>query len=607
MLASLALGLLGAVALCWEALAAGSRRIVGAPDAETWSFLWGHAWMRRSLLEEGRFPLHTTWIDFPDGGTLWLKDSLSAFFLLPLNLLAGPESAYDASVVLHLAGACVAATLFARALGAGWLASLAAGPLHAFMPHTLGEAYNGNIEAISTAFTPLWGWALLRVVQRPGWASVAAAALTLPLLVWANQYWTIAMALVSPLLLGLALWQETEGRARRLGWVVLAVALGTVLSLPILLGLRANLVATDSLTFFDDARILLQEPYLTDLRHYLQPLAPLGDGPGTTLQDIAYPGWLLVLLCLLAPLARPRSPWAWLLPALGLAFLVLSIGPAASWNGTLLRTAGGSPVWLPWAYLISDTPVLESMTLPHRLAVPAGAFFAAGAALTLDRLAQRGRSGAAIALGLALLAAAEIALVPGYRLPLRTSRLDRPAHALLLAEAPGDGAVLNLPQRTGLNKARVLLWYQVLHGRPTSQTLRHGGASSAGESVPFVKAAWRWERWLARGWRPDQLQPPRDDSTEALERVGFDYVVIHGRLFDDLAHGDAQVHEALVKRWSSLVLPALGPGVVLPDGTVVLAVEEAHREALADQAEARWGEAVLRVEQPAEVVVHLEQ
>ncbi|RME26635.1 MAG: hypothetical protein D6798_06295 [Deltaproteobacteria bacterium] len=103
-------------------------------------------------------------------------------------------------------------------------------PLYAFMPHTLGQAWNGNVEAVSTAFLPRWGAALIGVVHRPDRARIAAAAVCLLLLIWSDQYRALAMALTSPLLLVIALWQHRSDRRRRLGAVALAVASGVLLS-----------------------------------------------------------------------------------------------------------------------------------------------------------------------------------------------------------------------------------------------------------------------------------------------------------------------------------------------------------------------------------------
>ena len=90
-----ALGVLGAnlaltVLFYWDALASAGRRVVGAENTETWTFLWGHFWMAQSITEEGRLPLKTDLLAFPQGGTLWLKDPLWALALLPLIRDMGP-------------------------------------------------------------------------------------------------------------------------------------------------------------------------------------------------------------------------------------------------------------------------------------------------------------------------------------------------------------------------------------------------------------------------------------------------------------------------------------------------------------------------------------
>lgn len=604
---ALALGLILSVAVCWDALAAGGGRIVGANDTEVWTFLWGHAWTAHALLEEGRFPLHTTWIDFPQGGTLWLKDSFSTTLLLPVTVLWGPEDAFDLSVLMHLSLATIGAFLWCRELGASRLLSLLLAPAFAFCPHTLGEAYNGNIEAISTAFTPLWLWALVRVARAPSWPRVATGAVCLGLLVWTNQYWTIAMALASPFVLALVLWEQRAtgpGTRRRLLAVTGTVVAGAALSTPTFLALYASMRAEHPLTLMDTGSVFLAEPYLTDLKHYIEPLARLQHSQPTTLQDLPYPGWLLVLTASAAPLLRPRSGWSWLLAGLGLFTLVLTVGPALSWEGQVLRDASGRPYWLPWAWL-ATTPVWKGMTLPHRMAVPALAFLVGAAALTLQELVRRWpRAGTVAGAVVAVACLVEIAVVPGYDLPLRTTRLGRPAHALLLAEAPGDGAVLNLPQALNLNRGRQYLWFQALHGRATSQTLRHGEIADAGRSVHIVATSASWERQLLDGTPPEELVATHAYTSAQLQASGFGYVVMHPDIIEDFVHGQADDHGRAWVQWASLVLPELGPAVQLPDGRLVVTIDADQRDAVIALARARWGDEVRVIDHPDEVAVY---
>ncbi len=594
-----AVGLCLAVLVCWRAIEGGAARVMGTDAPEPWPFLWGHAWTRHALLVEHRLPFHTTWVDFPAGGTLWLEDSLSTLALLPVQLLAGVEAAYDLSFVLHLSLACAAAFLWARAVGAGRLAALLVAPLYAFMPHTLGEAWNGNVEAVSTAFLPLWGAALLGVVHRPDRARVARAAVCLLLLVWSNQDGALAMALTSPVLLVVALSQHRDAWRRRLGAVALAVALGALLSAPIIAGVVLSLRATDSLTFIDSGGITLQEPYLTDLLHLLQPLRPLSGQPATTLHDIAYPGWLLVATALAAPLRRPRSPWAWALPALGIFGVVLSVGPAAAFDGRLLTGADGDPIFLPWAWLIGGTPLLDSMTLPHRFAVPATAFLVGGAGLTLQALAERSPpTGRWLAAGVALVVALELALVPGIPLPLPAVPLQHAAHAVLLADDPSGGPVLNLPIRSGKNSARIMLWHQAVHGHATNQTLRHGGRPAAVATTAIARWSWEWEQRLTRNPDPDALEAPAAHSLPSPAEQGFGTVVLHADQLADLVGSDPDRHARLVALWAALLLPDLGPAVGLPDHTLVVTLDPDARASVEARALARWGDAVQHVEVP---------
>ncbi len=577
LLCLVALGIL-ATWLMWGSVISGGQRVPGAEDTEIWAFLWGGHWMAHALWVEGRYPFETLLLDFPRGGVLFLKDPVALLLAQPLQLLLGIPAAHALRVWALLVGAGFGCFLLARSLGLGRWVAILAGATFTCCPHLLGEVYNGNTEAAAGLWSPLWLWAMVRLVQRPSLGRAAVGGLLLAVLLSSNQYYALVMALVSGPVLLAALLRE---RQAPLGRVLLALSgalvLGALLFSPMAWGLFVSMDAPNQLTFLDE-RIPLEPPWITDLAHLVRPLAILREGVfRVPLQDIVYPGFLLVALSLAAPLLGPRGPWRWLWPALGLSLLALSLGPVLVVDTELVRWISGAPVFLPWAYLIAGKPILGSMTLPHRMALPAGLFLSLGAAWSVQGLVARARRRAgARGLVLAGLAAALLAgavveqlAYPPYRVPLATVSLEEPAHVGPLAAVPGEGAVLDLPFIEGASRRRVYLWWQALHGRPIAASLRFGGEPSVVAQVPWLKALFAFQA------RRSAVPEGDPDAASQLRGAGYAFVVLHLRYLDQ--RGDPHEEE---DAWRGALEATLGEGIPCGDDHLVYPLDPALASAL---------------------------
>jgi hypothetical protein len=566
--------------LLQDALFSGGQRVPGAEDTEVWAFLWGSGWMEHALLVEHRYPQWTDLLDFPQGGSLFLKDPLSLLMTLPAQLALGVPFAHTLRIWLQLVGAGLGCFLVARALGVGRTVAVLAGASFACCPHLLGEAYNGNTEAINGAWCALWLWALLGVVKRPSVGRVVAGGVILAGLLISNQYYALVMAALSgPVLLAALRWERAgETRlARASVGVALTVALGLLLFSPLAWGLLQSMSAPDQLTFLDE-RVSLEPPWATDLVHLVRPLARLPGQPARVpLQDLVYPGFAVAALGLAAPLLAPRGPWRWLLPAGALALLLLALGPVLMIDGEILRWADGEPIYLPWAYLIPGKPVLGAMTLPHRMMVPAGLLLSLGMGLSIEGLTRRVRSlsrprlarvlRASLALVLVAAVAEQLAYPP-YRIPLASQPAPTPAYAQALAALPHEGAVLDLPLIHGSNHRRIYLWWQAVHGRPVAASLRQGAPPSVVAQLPWLQALLAWE---------DLSQPPPEVDPalrDALLSLGFGFVVLHQEWVLS-PRGAEDVHA--LRTW---IEASLGPGLETPGGHRVWALEPPAAEAL---------------------------
>ena len=563
----------GVAALLYQdAILSAGRRVVAGPDTEVWPFLWGRFWMARSL-GQGQIPLHTDLLDFPAGGTLWVKDPLAFLLTLPLQLVAGIPAAFTACGVLLFTLSGVGFFLLARLLGAGrWIAVLA-GLTFAFCPHALGEAYNANTEAFAGGWCALWLWAMLRAARRPRPGAVVLAGVILAGLLITNQYFALAMAAVSGPLLWLDLRAGTRPWRRSLAAVGAAVLVGLVLFAPVAMVIQLAISAPDKLNTLP-AQVPLKVPNVTDLKHLLLPLAELS-GPQTLkapFQDLVYPGFLLTALALASPWLGPQKPWRWFFPAAGVFFLIMSLGPVLMVDGHLV-TRGNEPVRLPWSYLIADRPLVGNMSLPHRLAIPTGLFFSLGLAWAaqgvLDRLRGRGRLLAALAPVLILAALVEILWYPPYRVPLATVEVTRPAHARLLGGLPQKGAVLNLPFQSHHHILRRYMWWQAVHGRPVAASLRHSSHPTVAARDPWVGQVADFEKYGTR-----QLPLADPGVRRRLATMGFGFVVFHHTRWRELF--PKQDGEA----WLGTLQRSLGRGLALKDGTVVFALDPALGPAL---------------------------
>jgi hypothetical protein len=544
--------------LAWDAVASGGTRVVGATNTETWPFLWGHSWMTRSLFEDGTWPYRTGLLDHPVGGVLWLKDPLLTAVLSPVTATLGApvSQVVGGGLLLVLAG--VAGFGLLRALGTSRVAAVSGALAFALCPHFLGEAYNGNPEAMAHGWMALWLWAFVALLRAPSAARAGGAAVALFLLFLGNQYFLLSMAAVSAFVLAGVVWaRRGDGRTRaRLGWTVAAVGLGVVLCLPVVAAMQASIAAPDHLTILNDEP-LLYPPFTTDPVQLVAPFAELDRAPPNPFQDLVYPGWVAVLATVVA-VAWRRDTWSVLALGVGTGFLVLSLGPYLLDGGAPVEV-DGRYVGLPWFVLIQGKPVLGRMTLPHRLAMPAALGWGMGVALLLDRLCAKGAVGVVAAVVLGGGALAEIALVPGYTLPLATSPAERPMAARAIAQSGEVGGLLDLPLAVNRNDRMVALWYQDTHRQPLSMSLRVG---------ELPRPLWDMPRALEE----DEARAIPEDLREKLAAGAVRWVVFHPWMLD--------TRQAKAE-WAAALDARLGPGQAFADGAVVYALDEAAAAALA--------------------------
>lgn len=594
---ALSLGLLLGSFLYSGALLSGGGAVVGAEDTETWPFLWGFFWMADSL-QQGEFPLRTDLMDHPVGGSLWLKEPAFSILTYPIQQTLGIPWAYTFTQLAHSLLGVVGVYLLGRLLKLRALPSILAGLIYGFCPHQLGEAYNGNLDAMNIGWLPLWLAAMVNIIKRRGVGPVLLGALALFLLFLGNQYYAIAAAVLSAPIALLALWHHGNesspspdssapshprwhpkgdllGPALR---VLIAVAIGAALFIPFGISLKASLNAPDQLTFIDAAPPL-HPPYVSDAYHLLFPLSPSeSDGNLLPFQDIVYQGVFMILLGLLGVgIGRRGAPWRFLFLPLGLGFVILSLGAVLYYKGEGV-SFGEGPLFLPWAYLIVNVPVIGKMSLSHRLAIPAALSLAMAMAVALDGIQSRwGLRGVLASAALGLLALGEIFIYPPYDIPLATVSTPAGAHTKLLSQGKDTlpGAVLNVPMAVESNSMQIYFWYQALHGRPIDGSFRVGSWPSVTPLAPLIPQIIA-PLMNARTSLPAMRAPKADDplGIAALRDNGYRFLVFHPNmvLFSEEAMD--------LLPWGEALKTALGPGLHLSDDTIIYCLDPKDRPEL---------------------------
>ena len=514
-----------------------TQGVIGYSGAEIWAFVWGHHWMHDSL-SQGVWPYQTTLLDYPSGGVLWLKDPLLLVLMHPIRALFGIRVALLFSQYLLFILASMATFHLGRRIGITPFVSMIMGLVYAFCPHALGEAYNGNMEAIAHGFLPLWLCTWVMVLQTPSLKHSMYCGIALFFLLLSNQYWAGAMSICGfVMFIG-----QLKKTWKEILWPLLSVALGVVLFAPVAYLIWESLHVPLRLNDITAGSVPLQPPYITDIKEVAFPSINTQQTP---FQDIVYVGFLLFFLALLAPFKK--SSWRYLGTGLGIFFFILMLGPVVFFDGEIIKSADGSPYRLPWFYLIQSNPILEWMTLPHRMAIPATLFLviAVGSWLNTQRFAFLWG-------GLLL---CEIWLYPGYTIPLQSTSLPQSHHANTLRGLP-KGGVLNLPVNLFSNEQRIFLWYQSQHHMPIADHFRYSEYPRIAQKSAFVE----YSRALSSAPLPSREQPDPLQIQE-LKDAGFRYIVVHKAFVREQLNMSFDGYI----QWLNL---HLGEGVLLQDAAI---------------------------------------
>jgi hypothetical protein len=502
--------------------------LIGDGD-DMWVHYWNNWWVKR-VLQEGGDLYHTSLLFHPTGVSLIHQNFAWVNIVLWLGLerVVGGIAAYNLVHLLHIPISGLSMFLLVRRLTRSEAIAFVGGLIYAFLPFRMLDTNHPNM--ISTEGFPLLMLALLRLFEdgnplRDGIFGGFVIAL-IGYLRW--QLLILAAFMTVCYLLYVVVWQHTRWNRRiAMGLVVMVVIAGGLMTPGLIPYVRET--ARDGLA--GELYELTPEPGKQDLLSFVVPqrqhlLSPLYDKVFRTYSRAAarhvYSAFLghVVLALVVAAVVgrRDRSKTKFWL-GLGVLCFALALGPYLRFNRILHKN-----IPLPYQ-LIGWLPPIRMLGISLRfnalLGLPLAVLGASGAQVLWEWIEQRrwpGRLASptsfAAVLGLLI-------LLDYLSVPTATVSVDVPDFYYLLAEEPGDFAIVGLPGKR--HHTERYMFYQIVHGRPIL-----GGhvsrlppeALDFASSIPLIANMYR-EVAINTGL------PDISRQLSMLAEAGFKYVIIH--------------------------------------------------------------------------------
>ncbi|MCB8926035.1 MAG: hypothetical protein H6652_10475 [Ardenticatenaceae bacterium] len=433
-------------------------RLIGN-NIDNWIYYWNNWWIGRAIAD-GHSWFSTEVIFFPQGTSLLahshsLLSSLLAWLLEPL---AGPVAAFN---LVWLWGMWLGAWgmfLLVDELTKQPVAAFVAGFVFAFAPYHLTQ-YLAHMHLGTIHWWPFYILFLWLSLRQPGWGNAVLAGVFLSLSFWSGIQQAVFLGLWTAVYLPWWAWTN-----RPIAWLQTArqlLLLGVaffVLSLPIVWPILNNLDALVGTAAEVDESIIKQ----TDLLAYVVPptyqplwgeaVVPIYQTFRVNQAFMPYLGLGVLLLCLLAVWKQWREARFWLWS--GLVWLVLAAGSQLRFNGTVYES-----IQLPYNLIKSIFPI-SAIRTPERFNLLLVVSMAVLVGLAVSWLWQQRQGRWLLPLvGLVLLLDYLPAPLPMWELPLSSPHLAE------FAQIEPEAGVVNVPM--GYDLAKLLLYYQTLHGHPT--------------------------------------------------------------------------------------------------------------------------------------------
>ena len=506
----------------------------GDPAVMAWSMAWiSHALTTEPATLYAANILHP----FPDAlahTDLLLTSALVAapFFLLTGNALVG----FNVVLLLTYVLSGYATFLLVRRILSGrsyaLQAALFAGGLYAFCPYRL--AHVAQLNTMTTNWLPLILLFMHRYLEdgrRP--RDLLLVGLFFSLNALSGLYYGVFAAVMAALFFVLwSLINREAPKARDLLYGVpvfgVSAALLVVLLWPYLSRSgdadRSWDIANVVYYSFEPAALLASPPQSLLLGWTSEAFGITAKNGKPAYELMLYPGLVAILLASYAVLRRSASGTEALYAALGLAFFVLSWGP--------LATLDGSVVSLPYKLFYDFVPGFGSLRVPTRMWAIVMLSVAVLAALGLRAVLEGlgGRRAGVVLVAVVLLAALEFApSLPVERYKDRGPPSPEPAYAYLAENAGEDSVVVEVPFASPADPFRET---------PRMYRSTRGFWKLVNGFASYMPGRY-WER------RGVLNSFPSPQSLDEMRLLGVHYVVVHpGEYAEDGVDGRKVVRRA---------------------------------------------------------------
>ncbi|MEW6741353.1 MAG: hypothetical protein AB1486_01225 [Planctomycetota bacterium] len=507
------------------------------------------AWWVGEALSRGESFLQCELLFYPFEESLDLFPANWSYSLLlqPIVWIFGvPEGLnlhYATALLLSFTAAGFFAYLLAREVGLSRMAACFAGVAFAVCGIRMCNVARTNV--VVSEFLPLLLWFYLRVVRRPNAPHVIGLGIAAALTFYGS------LEITNQALLMLAGWfvvsliVPATRRATVRAIPLLAAAgivvgiLGAPLIVRLIVSGSGSAFAARAASYLPVGSLDLLAPFVPHAGDALYgkwlgarppvhfEIEALREGATAASFFLGFGVPALAILALVTGKWRRALPWM----ALGLVFLVLSMGPLLKVGGTVTH------VWLPYAYLYKIFPPIQLSRVPLRLLSAASLGLALWAAWGFEGLRERLTRRRVASLVMTVVAFGIVLLESAERIPIdmMPSAIRIPDSYRAIGEDPQARSLLELPyNRYELN--RLTLYYQTVHRLPIYfcdyPRAEHQMRDDL-HALPFfgyvfaVQNAATYAK--AQPGRFKMPEPPRD--LEAVQRTlrdwGLRYVTLH--------------------------------------------------------------------------------
>ena len=141
-----------------------NEMVIGGPNTDIWSHLWGYWRTERDVLGEGVFPYEEPLLNYPYGGRLYHVDLLNSLYMIPLTQLFGRISGYNLLIFLHIIIAGIGMSGLLYRYCKNWFLSFICSILFVFSSFVLTFPLSSGVsERLHIEIFPCYLWVLLNI------------------------------------------------------------------------------------------------------------------------------------------------------------------------------------------------------------------------------------------------------------------------------------------------------------------------------------------------------------------------------------------------------------------------------------------------------------